>query len=131
MTSMSYIVLSVIVIGASYLCVRSIMRSQDKKIFQLRELREAFFQSHKERWWLFYHKHKLDDGLNDEEILARYVFVVVGELRFSPLTKTQLNIGWRDDLLDAISAAGPLTKPEIHAAAAKIEREGRMFRKYP
>lgn len=103
-------------------------KHQEKNILELRRMHKAFLESHKERWGLFYGKHKLDDGLSDEEILSRYVFMVLGELWSSPLNKTLLDSGLRGEILKAIAAAGSPSQQEIFALAVKIDREGRETR---
>jgi len=120
--------------GAAYFYVRNVGERRQKQTTRLQVMRQEFFREHKKRWSLFYHKHKLDDGLNDEEILSRYVFTVVAELRTTPLTKVQLDLGLRSEILAAVAAAGPLTEQEIDAMTAKIDREGRKTRldvRYP
>jgi len=131
----SWIFASLIVAGLGYGWYHDRRKTAEKEMRVLRANRAAFLAEKQRKWPDFYKKY---NQLSDEEILTRYMFVVVGEILGPPRFE-----GWsfqsfsqyppqRDEILDAIAEDGPLNKEQIYALAAKIDPEGHAaYAQYP
>ena len=126
----SWVLAFLLVVGLGYSWRHERSRHAQKKMIDLRNNRTAFLEEKRIKWPQYYTKHKKDDRLSDEDILARYMFVVVGEILGPPRYG-----GWsfqsfpeyppqRDEILDVIAQDGPLKREQIYALAAKIDPEG-------
>lgn len=89
---------------------------------------EQFRRSWGQQWWLCYHKLKFDDHLRDEEIVARFLCSISGEMGLQPNSDIVCRFGFRKVAIQALAAVGPLPESELWAIAAKIDRDANSRR---
>ncbi len=117
-----WIFLTVVAVGIAYSYYRGKSKREEFERAKCRKDYDEFIKIQESKWRLFYAKHKIDDGLSNEEIVSRYVFCMIDY--WYQTGRSLIYVGIRNDILGAIISAGPLSEQEIWTLAAKIDREG-------